>query len=81
MARRHIRHLTDVGESHERDDGDVIFTVDLTPPETPGEPPTGTVTDAAGVEAAFSGWTGLLAVLYEFGQSVTSHDAPSPRAG
>jgi hypothetical protein len=59
----------------------VIFTIDLEVSETPGGPPTGTVTDAAGAEAAFSGWTGLLAVLYDLGQSVTSHDARSPGAG
>ena len=69
------------GRRRKGDHGDVIFTVDLELPETPGAPPTGTVTDAAGEAAPFSGWTGLLAVFYEFGQSVTSRDEPSPSAG
>jgi len=59
----------------------VILTIELAIPDDPGGPPTGTVTDAAGERAAFSGWTGLLAVLYELGQSVTSRDAPPSSAG
>jgi hypothetical protein len=80
-TRRAIRQVTDARPNRACDAAIVMLSVEIEEPFPCGGPPSGTVTTANGDATPFSGWTGLLAVLFELGQSVACGDEATPSAG